>query len=161
MTCGSCRLLSSDRFIGGSRRCLGRYAQPRLRGGLTRHRAMAFTERSRCFRALFKPRGYVVSEDGRRSRSSAARGRDGMTKADAAVCATCEIEVAWPPIRRDGHSYCCEGCAAGGPCSCSYDQPAKADSGSAADANAGYHRSARSTLRARHHGALSPAFEPM
>ena len=37
------------------------------------------------------------------------------------VCATCELEVRWTPVRRGMRAYCCDGCAAGGPCSCSYD----------------------------------------
>jgi transcription elongation GreA/GreB family factor len=37
-------------------------------------------------------------------------------------CATCEIEVAWPTVKQAGRHYCCAGCAAGGPCSCSYDE---------------------------------------
>lgn len=37
-------------------------------------------------------------------------------------CATCEIEILWPPITAQGKTYCCAGCAAGGPCSCDYSQ---------------------------------------
>jgi hypothetical protein len=37
------------------------------------------------------------------------------------VCATCELEVPWTPVRYGNDTYCCHGCAAGGPCSCSYD----------------------------------------
>jgi hypothetical protein len=40
---------------------------------------------------------------------------------DPPLCAGCEIEVAWTPIERGARAYCCEGCAAGGPCCCSYD----------------------------------------
>jgi transcription elongation factor GreA len=40
---------------------------------------------------------------------------------DPALCAGCELEVAWPPVERAGRTYCCDGCAAGGPCCCSYD----------------------------------------
>ena len=40
---------------------------------------------------------------------------------DPARCAGCELEVRWPPVERGGHAYCCDGCAAGGPCCCSYD----------------------------------------
>jgi len=39
------------------------------------------------------------------------------------TCATCEIEVTWSPVERDGVRYCCGGCADGGPCCCSYDPP--------------------------------------
>jgi hypothetical protein len=34
---------------------------------------------------------------------------------------TCELEVRWTPVWRGVRPYCCDGCAAGGPCSCSYD----------------------------------------
>ena len=37
-------------------------------------------------------------------------------------CATCDIEILWPPIVAQGKAYCCTGCAAGGPCSCDYSQ---------------------------------------
>jgi transcription elongation factor GreA len=36
-------------------------------------------------------------------------------------CATCELHVDWPPVEQAGRDYCCAGCAAGGPCYCSYD----------------------------------------
>lgn len=36
------------------------------------------------------------------------------------ICACCEIEIDGPPVIRDGQTYCCEGCAAGGPCTCDY-----------------------------------------
>jgi transcription elongation factor GreA len=36
-------------------------------------------------------------------------------------CPTCELEFAWPPVERARRAYCCDGCAAGGPCCCSYD----------------------------------------
>ena len=37
-------------------------------------------------------------------------------------CASCDIEILWPPIIAQGKRYCCAGCAAGGPCSCDYSQ---------------------------------------
>src|SRR4051794_1886327 len=37
------------------------------------------------------------------------------------VCATCELEVPWTPVRRVDKAFCCTGCAVGGPCTCSYD----------------------------------------
>src|SRR5438046_2977456 len=40
---------------------------------------------------------------------------------ETVICATCELEVPWTPVRRGARAYCCEGCAVGGPCSCSYD----------------------------------------
>lgn len=37
------------------------------------------------------------------------------------VCATCEIEIVGQATVRGGRSFCCAGCAIGGPCICSYD----------------------------------------
>ena len=37
-------------------------------------------------------------------------------------CANCDIEILWPPTVRYGQTYCCSGCAAGGPCCCDYSQ---------------------------------------
>jgi len=37
-------------------------------------------------------------------------------------CASCDIEILWPPVIVQGKTYCCTGCAAGGPCSCDYSQ---------------------------------------
>jgi hypothetical protein len=39
----------------------------------------------------------------------------------AVVCTTCELDIAWAPVQEGDHTYCCEGCATGGPCNCSYD----------------------------------------
>jgi hypothetical protein len=35
-------------------------------------------------------------------------------------CANCDIEIVWSPTVVKGKTYCCVGCAAGGPCSCDY-----------------------------------------
>ena len=37
------------------------------------------------------------------------------------VCANCKIVIHWQPTIVDGVSYCCPGCAQGGPCECDYD----------------------------------------
>lgn len=37
-------------------------------------------------------------------------------------CANCDIEILWPPFVHSGQTYCCAGCAAGGPCTCDYSQ---------------------------------------
>src|SRR5688572_15033328 len=29
--------------------------------------------------------------------------------------------MTWSPVERGGRAYCCDGCARGGPCCCSYD----------------------------------------
>jgi hypothetical protein len=39
-----------------------------------------------------------------------------------AICANCDIEIRWSPTIVQGKTYCCTGCAAGGPCSCDYSQ---------------------------------------
>lgn len=35
-------------------------------------------------------------------------------------CANCDIEFFWSPTTVQGATYCCTGCAAGGPCDCDY-----------------------------------------
>jgi hypothetical protein len=37
-------------------------------------------------------------------------------------CANCDIDILWPATVVRGTTYCCTGCAAGGPCSCDYSQ---------------------------------------
>jgi chaperonin GroES len=37
-------------------------------------------------------------------------------------CANCEIEFLWPPTVVQSITYCCVGCATGGPCCCDYSQ---------------------------------------
>ena len=37
-------------------------------------------------------------------------------------CANCDIEILWSPTVVQGNTFCCAGCAAGGPCSCDYSQ---------------------------------------
>jgi hypothetical protein len=37
-------------------------------------------------------------------------------------CAACELEIDWTPVEQADQYYCCAGCAAGGPCYCSYDE---------------------------------------
>jgi hypothetical protein len=36
------------------------------------------------------------------------------------VCANCGILIRWLPTVVDGKTYCCLGCARGGPCECDY-----------------------------------------
>jgi hypothetical protein len=36
-------------------------------------------------------------------------------------CANCGVEIPWPPTMHRGETFCCGGCAQGGPCYCSYD----------------------------------------
>jgi len=35
-------------------------------------------------------------------------------------CANCDIDILWPATIVQGKTYCCTGCAAGGPCNCDY-----------------------------------------
>jgi hypothetical protein len=37
------------------------------------------------------------------------------------ICENCGIEIRWQPTVVDGHTFCCTGCAQGGPCECDYD----------------------------------------
>ena len=37
------------------------------------------------------------------------------------TCATCDVAIAWHPTFHLGLAFCCAGCAADGPCLCSYD----------------------------------------
>jgi hypothetical protein len=37
------------------------------------------------------------------------------------VCTTCGIVIRWQPTIVEGKTYCCPGCAEGGPCQCDYD----------------------------------------
>src|SRR3954447_25497953 len=38
------------------------------------------------------------------------------------TCATCEVEIVGNAVFHVGLPFCCSGCVAGGPCTCSYDQ---------------------------------------
>ncbi len=40
------------------------------------------------------------------------------------ICENCEELLTGPPYSHDGRVYCCPGCAAGGPCTCTYQQAA-------------------------------------
>jgi hypothetical protein len=44
------------------------------------------------------------------------------SQAQTLHCANCDIEFLWPPTVVQGKTYCCTGCAAGGPCNCDYSQ---------------------------------------
>jgi len=37
-------------------------------------------------------------------------------------CSNCEIEFQWSPTLVNEKTYCCTGCAGGGPCCCDYSQ---------------------------------------
>src|SRR5688572_8643171 len=38
------------------------------------------------------------------------------------TCVTCEVEIFGHAVFQVGLPFCCSGCVAGGPCSCSYDE---------------------------------------
>jgi hypothetical protein len=40
------------------------------------------------------------------------------------TCVTCETEITGQAVFHLGLPFCCSGCAADGPCSCSYDEEA-------------------------------------
>lgn len=44
------------------------------------------------------------------------------------TCATCDVEIRHHPVFHLGLAFCCAGCAADGPCMCTYDavEPAAA-----------------------------------
>ncbi len=37
-------------------------------------------------------------------------------------CDSCGIAIHWLPTVIGEHTYCCTGCAGGGPCTCDYDR---------------------------------------
>jgi hypothetical protein len=41
---------------------------------------------------------------------------------DPYTCVTCEVEINGTAVFHLGITYYCPGCAAGGPCTCSYDE---------------------------------------
>lgn len=43
------------------------------------------------------------------------------TPSDLPQCANCGVDIPWRPAIHRGKTYCCGGCAQGGPCYCSYD----------------------------------------
>jgi hypothetical protein len=45
----------------------------------------------------------------------------GVEQSDLPRCANCDVEISWRPVVHRGKTYCCGGCAQGGPCYCSYD----------------------------------------
>ena len=44
-----------------------------------------------------------------------------MVKPHELRCANCGIVIHWQPTLVDDKTYCCPGCAEGGPCACDYD----------------------------------------
>jgi hypothetical protein len=46
-----------------------------------------------------------------------------MTGDDRFTCATCDVTIDHHPVFHLGLAFCCAGCAADGPCMCSYDLP--------------------------------------
>jgi len=42
--------------------------------------------------------------------------------ATQATCDNCGIPIHWQPTIVDGGTYCCLGCAIGGPCTCDYSR---------------------------------------
>jgi len=49
-----------------------------------------------------------------------------MPTQPAFTCATCDDQIAHHPVFHLGLAFCCAGCAADGPCMCSYDVGAEA-----------------------------------
>ena len=44
-----------------------------------------------------------------------------LTTTEPFICVTCEIEIVGAATVHVGLPFCCAGCVAGGPCTCSYD----------------------------------------
>jgi hypothetical protein len=44
-----------------------------------------------------------------------------QNRPDTFTCATCEVAIVGMPVFHVGVSFCCAGCVANGPCTCSYD----------------------------------------
>jgi hypothetical protein len=44
-------------------------------------------------------------------------------RAGAFSCANCDFAIAGRPVFHVGLAFCCTGCVADGPCTCSYDEP--------------------------------------
>lgn len=40
---------------------------------------------------------------------------------EAKRCASCDIDLEGEPLVVDGKPFCCQGCAQGGPCTCTYE----------------------------------------
>ena len=59
-----------------------------------------------------------------------------VDRSGAVRCANCGVEIPWRPAVHHGRSYCCGGCAQGGPCYCSYDLTTVDRRGLYDDANA-------------------------
>jgi hypothetical protein len=43
------------------------------------------------------------------------------------ICATCEVEITGTATYDAGVPFCCSGCMAGGPCTCTYDREPTGD----------------------------------
>jgi hypothetical protein len=57
--------------------------------------------------------------------TSQERGQSGQhmySGQEPARCANCDIDILWSATVVQGITYCCAGCAAGGPCCCDYSQ---------------------------------------
>lgn len=47
------------------------------------------------------------------------------------TCHTCGITIRWKPTIVEAKTYCCLGCALGGPCDCDYDNLPQEDEANA------------------------------
>jgi hypothetical protein len=52
---------------------------------------------------------------------------DATSNRNVELCASCEEVINGRPVHKSGHTYCCGGCADGGPCLCSYEPDLAAD----------------------------------
>lgn len=62
---------------------------------------------------MYRDREYIHNEQHEQHKRS---------EKNSSRCANCEIEFLWSPTLVNEKTYCCTGCARGGPCCCDYSQ---------------------------------------
>jgi hypothetical protein len=64
----------------------------------------------------------MYTEGNQSQNAEVEHGRNWPEQAPPPRCANCDIEILWTPVGVGEKTYCCRGCAAGGPCNCDYSQ---------------------------------------
>lgn len=62
----------------------------------------------------------MESEHNQTQRNNFLKDEQKIPRSPALRCANCDIEILWTPTIRARQTYCCVGCADGGPCTCDY-----------------------------------------
>jgi hypothetical protein len=66
---------------------------------------------------------YTEDHDAQSAQHSAPQSMPQSTQRQTPLrCANCDIDILWPATVAQGKTYCCLGCAAGGPCTCDYSE---------------------------------------